>query len=131
MASNNYLSFWKDVKLQQQTETSIVNSIEKVEGTEQILHMWKDHYKTVFQKCNYATEEIKYIDNCVTEASYDPQMLVSADEISTAVFDLSNGKSVGFDGLSAEHLNMLVISYPIYWPFCLLLCSYMELYLRI
>ena len=93
MASNNYLSFWKDVKLQQQTKTLIVNSIDKVEGTEQILHMWKDHYKTVFQKCNYATD----IDNCVTEASYDPQMLVSADEISSAVFDLSNGKSVGFD----------------------------------
>ena len=105
MASNNYLSFWKVVKLQQQTKTSIVNSIDKVEGTEQILHMWKDNYKTVFQKCNYATEEIRYIDNCVTEASYDPQMLVSADEISTAVFDLSNGKSVGFDGLSAEHLK--------------------------
>ena len=32
-------------------------------------------------------------------------MLVSADEISTAVFDISNGKSVGFDGLSAEHLK--------------------------
>ena len=44
MASNNYLSFWKDVKLQQQTKTSIINSIDKIEGTEQILHMWKDHY---------------------------------------------------------------------------------------
>ena len=55
-------------------------------------------------------------------------MLVSADEISTAVFDLSNGKSVGFDGLSAEHLKYA--GDAIYWPFCLLLCSYMELYLR-
>ena len=42
-------------------------------------------------------------------------MLVSADEISTAVFDLSNGKSVGFDGLSAEHLKYA--GDAIYWPF--------------
>ena len=50
MESKNYVSFWKEVKAQSKYKSPIVNIIDEVQGSDNILNMWFDHYKNVFSQ---------------------------------------------------------------------------------
>ena len=87
--------------------------------------MWSIHYKNVFQKCNLSGDSDMHIDKNVSKVDLNNDLFVSVTEIICVISDLPNGKSVGIDNLSSEHLNMLGICYPICCRYYSLVCSCM------
>ena len=103
--SNNSVSFWKEVKAQQQRKIPMANVINEAQGTSEILNMWSIHYKNVFQKCNLSGDSVMHIDKNVSKVDLNNDLFVSVTEIIYTISDLPNGKSTGIDNLSSEHLK--------------------------
>ena len=103
MLSNNSVSFWKEVKAQQQRKIPMANVINEAQGTSEILNMWSNHYKNVFQKFNLSGDSVMHIDKNVSKVDLNNDLFVSVTEIMCTISDLPNGKSMGTDNLSSEH----------------------------
>lgn len=100
LASHNVKSFWKEVKLINNSRTPLPTSIDDSVGEAAIVELWKKHYMALF--------------NCLKRSSagrtYDlttayENVCVSVEEVESAINSLECGKSCGLDGLYAEHLK--------------------------
>ena len=83
----------------------MANVINEAQGTSEILNMWSNHYKNVFQKCNFSGDSVMHIDKNVSKVDLSNEIFVSVTEITCTISDLPNSKSTGIDNLSSEHLK--------------------------
>ena len=105
MSSNNNVSFWKDVKALQQRKIPMTNVIDEAQITSEILNMWSNHYKNVFQKCNLSGDSVMHIDKNVCTIDLNNDLFVSVTELIRAISGLPNGNSMGIDNLASKHLK--------------------------
>ena len=69
MLSNKSISFWKDVKARQQRKIPMANVLNEAQGISEILNMWSNHYKNVFQKFNLSGDIVMHIDKNVSKVN--------------------------------------------------------------
>ena len=67
--------------------------------------MWKGHYESVFCESNYEKYDVDKIEQSIQRTIYDDNMNVTENEVYSIVKELGNGKAVGLDQVSAEHLK--------------------------
>ena len=92
--------FWKEIKLINNSKTSLPCSIDNANSPEDITKFWKDHFDKVF--------------NCLPKVSYNEEYFLNTpyntvkvcnSEIYDAIKSLELNKSCGMDGIQAEHLK--------------------------
>ena len=106
LSSKNYTKFWKKVKSKNKCCNSTAASINGVSGTENIAHMWKNHYSNLLNSCPPTQETKSQIDMLTsTDHVFHKDMIVTTGEIERAIKDLKSGKSPGHDNLSSEHFK--------------------------
>ena len=96
--------FWKNVKNCNSGTVDNSNQIENASGTDNILGMWHDHYKSLFnsvQDVNDKPGVLAYIQNNMNHENFN----VKVSDISDAISELPNDKSPRIDGLMSEHLE--------------------------
>ena len=81
------------------------NVLNEAQATSEILNMWSNHYKNVFQKCNFSGDSVMHIDKNVSKVDLNNELFVCVTLIICRISDLPNGKSMGIDNLSSEHLK--------------------------
>ena len=96
----NPRSFWKNVKEINSYKVPLPNSVDGICGDKPVCEMWMNHYKQLFN-CFGNT------NNNVINKSNDiyTDIIVSCEEVASAIMTLDNGKAVGLDQLSVEHLK--------------------------
>ena len=102
--SGNVKCFWKTVKSCNSGVVKNSNQIENVSGTDNILYMWRDHFKSLFNSVQDVTDKpgvLSYIQNDMG----DENIRVTVNDISTSINELPNDKSPGIDGLMSEHFK--------------------------
>ena len=96
--------FWKNVKNCNSGAVDISNQIKNASGTDDILGMWHDHYKSLLnsvQDVNDKPGVLSYIQNNMNHENFN----VKVSDISDAISEFPNDKSPGIDGLMSEHLK--------------------------
>ena len=92
--------FWKEIKLINNSKTSLPCSIDNANSPEDITKFWEDHFSKVF--------------NCLPKVSYDGEyslntsyntVKVCNSEIYDIIKSLELNKACGMDGIQAEHLK--------------------------
>ena len=102
--SGNVKCFWKTVKSCNSGVVNNSNQIENVSGTDNILNMWRDHFKSLFNYVQDVTDKpgvLSYIQNDMG----DENICVTVNDISASINELPNDKSPGIDGLMSEHFK--------------------------
>ena len=102
--SGNVKCFWKTVKSCNSGVVKNSNQIENVSGTDNILNMWRDHFKSLFNSVQDVTDKpgvLSYIQNDMG----DENICVTVNDISASINELPNDKSPGIDGLMSEHFR--------------------------
>ena len=105
LSRQDYDSFWKLVRKQQNSNVVLPSCIDGISGCNNIVKMWQEYYTDIFNSLTYFSEDIEDIQNklnCVTDCQ---DINVSAKEISDAIGSLKLEKSCGKDCISAEHLK--------------------------
>ena len=88
------------------SHTSVVpNKVNNANGTEAILNMWKGHYESMFCESHYEKYDVDEIEQSIQRMFYDDNMKVTENEVYSIVKELGNGKAVGLDQVSVEHLK--------------------------
>ena len=93
-------SFWKEVKLMNNSRTPLPASIEGVTGANNIAELWRNHYASIFNcldgsNCSIPVEEAIFSHNDV---------VISIAELDGAISKLDRNKACGLDQIYAEHL---------------------------
>ena len=104
LSSGDAKCFWKNVKNYNSGTVDNSNQIENASGTDNILGMWHDHYKSLFnsvQDVNDNPGVLSYIQNNMNHENFN----VKVSDISDAISELPNDKSPGIDGLMSEHFK--------------------------
>ena len=102
--SGNVKCLWKTVKSCNSGVLKNSNQIEHVSGTDNILNMWRDHFKSMFNFVQDVTDKpgvLSYIQNDMG----DENICVTVNDISASINELPNDKSPGIDGLMCEHFK--------------------------
>ena len=102
--SGNVKCFWKTVKTCNSGVVKNSNQIENVSGTDIILNMWREHFKSLFNSVQDVTDKpgvLSYIQNDMG----DGNICVTVNDISASINELPNDKSPGIDGLMCEHFK--------------------------
>ena len=102
--SGNVKCFWKAVKSCNSGVVKNSNQIENVSGTDNILNMWRDHFKSLFNSVQDVTDKpgvLSYIQNDIG----DENICVTVNDISASINEVPNDKSPGIDGLMSEHFK--------------------------
>ena len=101
----NDKSFWKEVKkINGGNNVTIANSIDGINGTENIANYWKTHFSNILNSSqdikhkSYVLEECNNIDKLYFDR-------INAGEVSAAIKQIKNGKSSGIDELYGEHFK--------------------------
>ena len=94
-------SFWKEVKLINNSRTPLPSSMEGVCGAKNIAELWRKHFSDLFNCLNSNNVSI-----CKEEVlfSYN-DVVVSTDQLEDAIKKLDLNKACGLDGIYAEHLQ--------------------------
>ena len=104
LSSGDAKWFCKTVKNCNSGTVDNSNQIENASGTDNILGMWHDHYKSLFnsvQDVNGKPGVLSYIQINMNHENVN----VSVSDISDAISELPNDKSPGIDGLMFEHFK--------------------------
>ena len=102
---NDHISFWKEVKKQQNCKVAMPSCIEGVRGTANIANMWQQHFDTIFNSVRETNKDINTVNEFIKSVEYCDTMNVSGEELKCVINSLKNGKSCGNDKISAEHLK--------------------------
>ena len=100
--SENVKCFWKDVKSCSSGAVKNSNQIENVSDADDILHMWRDHSKSLFNSVQDVTDKpgvLSYIQNDMGNEN----ICVTVDDISASINELLYDKSPGIGGLMSEN----------------------------
>ena len=117
--NNNQVTFWKEVRKQQNNKVVLSNCIDGASGSKNIVEMWHEYYDGILNSIIYSEEDILFINESLGHASPDEGIDVSINEIDNAIKNLQNGKACGKDLINAEHLKYAHPSYYIYFLACL------------
>ena len=101
MSQHDYKSFWKEIKLMNNSKTPLPTNIDGISGDDAIAELWKKHFMELFN-CVKSRSSKKHGAACNYEYS---DVLVSSDEVEKAIKQLDNNKACGLDGVYAEHLK--------------------------
>ena len=101
--NNNQVTFWKEVRKQQNNKVVLSNCIDGASGSKHIVEM--ENYDGIFNSIVCSVEDILFKDESLGHASYDEGIDVSINEIYNAIINLQNGKACGQDLINTEHLK--------------------------
>ncbi len=94
-------SFWKEIKLLNNSNTPLLTSIEGVTGAEHNAELWKKHFMDLFNCLKYsAGPNLLSVDKSSLN-----DIVVSAAEIESTIKELDFNRSCGLDGIYSEHLK--------------------------
>ena len=100
MSQLDQVDFWKEIKVINNSRTSLPLSVDDSRGARDIAAMWKVHFQNLFN----CIERHDVHDFHCTETELD-SAIVGEEEVKDAIKELSLGKSCGLDGIYAEHLK--------------------------
>ena len=122
MMNNDMTGSWKDVHKITNSKVPLATKVGGCVGDTNIAEMWKCHYKSLLNsvenkncKKSVMLDTNKQIKNSITITPFN---------ILDALKNIKCGKSSGIDGISAEHLYLLIVAFLCYYHyyFLLLLC---------
>ena len=93
--------FWNNVKKVTNSKPSLPNSLDGVNGAENIAELWKEHFHAIFNSVNPSTYDKSHINNF----GYEESMVIAGLDVQHAISTLPNGKSSGLDNLTTEHFK--------------------------
>ena len=102
--SGNAKCFWKTFQSCNSGVVKNSNQIENVSGTDNILNMSRDHFKSFFNSVQDVTDKpgvLSYIQNDMG----DENVCVTVNDISDSINELPNDRSPEIDGLMSEHFK--------------------------
>ena len=99
--TRNQKEFWEELRKNDKNSVALPNVIDDIQGTDNIVQMWKSHYDSLF---NCSNDRINVKSLC-SDVNYSETMIVKRYEIVDALAKLDDGKSSGMDGVYAEHLK--------------------------
>lgn len=94
---NDVRDFWKEVKVMNASKIPLPSSIDGVTGTVNIAELWRKHYSDLLN-C------VKSEDFSIDTIPYE-NVVIRAEEVSSAIGKLALNKSCGPDQITAEHLR--------------------------
>ena len=98
-SENDPKALWGEINKTNNSKTPLPTSIEGTSGNDNILKLWENHYKSLFNCLNNIEYNIK-------AEQYDNTILkVTMNEIKNAINKLDNNKACGLDEIYAEHLK--------------------------
>ena len=100
-------SFWKDIAIHKSKSTLPNCNTYCIDGTAgeiAIANPWKDHYSTLLNSSSNIADNAD-VCNSFKNMCFNQGMHVSAAEVIERIWEISNGKAAGMDGLSGESLK--------------------------
>jgi hypothetical protein len=104
LSDNNMNDFWKNVKQMSKNNSVMANVVNGCTGEWDIVNMWEDHYKQLFNSVRNCKWE-SYVKGILGDVHVDPSMRVSPTaQVSHCISQLDHQEAAGLDSLSAESL---------------------------
>ena len=100
LSSKKINEFWKEVSVTNNCKTPLPDSIDQANGPNEIVELWREHFKDIFNCL-----KSKNVSPIVYNLNDSSNITVNACMVNDAIKELSQNKSCGLDGISAEHLK--------------------------
>ena len=100
--SKDQREFWKEFKKINNQNMSLPETIEGVQGAQNIADFWRTHYFNLFN-LNLTSEPTSVTANHIPAGSNS--ITISHDEVASSIKNLDSNKSSGLDGIQSEHLK--------------------------
>ena len=101
MQHKDYLEFWKGVNVINNKKVPLATTVGGATGENDIGDMWREHYSDIMNSS--VSDKYKDIVNMYI-ANIDDCHMFTVNNIKIAISKLKQGKAVGMDGISSEHL---------------------------
>ena len=101
LANSTNNDFWKEIHSINNCNTPLPDTIDKVSGAENILELWRKHFYDLFN----CLKRQSFDNNKIILESTINEVIVTVEEIRSAINKLVLNKSCGADKIYAEHLK--------------------------
>ena len=98
LQSKDLNDFWKEVKVMNNSKTSLPASIEDACSPVEIAELWRKHYFKLFNCVNGGSVALENVDP-------SENVLIRSDDVFDAIRMLDINKASGIDQITAEHLK--------------------------
>ena len=99
LAMSDPTKFWSEIRTMSGHNNTLPSCVEGVSGKGRIVEQWRLHFENLFN----CVQDLERNDMSFN-AEYNDDIVVTTEEVVTAVQKLDTGKSSGLDGIFAEHL---------------------------
>ena len=99
LAMSDPTKFWSEIRTMSGQNNALPSCVEGVSGMGRIAEQWRLHFEHLFN-CVQDPER----NNMSFNSEYNDNIVVTTEEVVSAVQKLDTGKSSGLDGIFAEHL---------------------------
>ena len=99
LAMSDPTKFWSEIRTMSGQNNTLPSCVEGVSGMGRIAEQWRLHFEHLFN-CVQDPER----NNMSFNSEYNDNIVVTTEEVVSAVQKLDTGKSSGLDGIFAEHL---------------------------
>lgn len=101
LSTLDFNCFWKEIRSINNVKTPLPNTIENIVGESNIVEVWKNHYKGLFNCLNQSENQNRSYN---VDSNFE-DIFVSDSEVESAIKSLKCNKAAGLDEISAEHLK--------------------------
>ena len=101
LSNKDVKDFWKEIRYLNNSNMPLPNVIDEVHGVNNIVEMWDDHYNDLFN----CLQDKRNASALFNSFEFCQDMIVSSDNVISAINRLDCNKSNGFDGINVEHLK--------------------------
>ena len=91
--------FWKEIRSMNMNKTTLPSSIAGTTGGTNIAELWRQHFSQLF---NCIDDDV---NGAILDHVFSSDMVVTSEEVDSAINMLVNNKSCGADGLFAENMK--------------------------
>ena len=121
LQKNNLNDFWKEIKTINNCKKSLPSNIDGVSGPDEISQLWRKQY---YELLNCVKGNMFVVDS----VDFNDDVIVTAAEVHEAILKLRDNKACGQDDITAEHVNLPVRNYTLWWLYVTQAFLFMECY---
>ena len=99
LAMSDPTKFWSEIRTMSGQNNTLPSCVEGVSGMGRIAEQWRLHFEHLF---NCVQDPERY-NMSFNNSEYNDDMVVTTEEVVSAIQKLDTGKSSGLDGIFAEH----------------------------
>ena len=97
LAMSDPTKFWSEIHMMSGHNNTLPSCVEGVGGKGRIVEQWRLHFEHLLYR-TFERNDMSF------NAEYNDDIIVTTEEVVTAVQKLDTGQSSGLDGIFAEHL---------------------------